>query len=153
MTLIAGLLITAFILFFFEIFVPGGILAVAGGLLLLAACAVTYTEYGIVWAVSLLIIGLVGALVLFFLEIRLIANTRFGNQFALKSTVAAKLNPTADPELVGREGVTLTILAPTGKIRLDGKTYVAKAEDGFLEKGHAVKVVRIETFKLIVART
>lgn len=153
MTLIIGLLVTAFILFFFEIFLPGGVLAVIGGLVLLAACAATYTEYGVVWAVTLLIFGLIGALLMFFLEIRLISTTRFGQQFALKSTIAAKLNPKADEALVGKEGVALTTLAPTGKVRIDAKTYVAQAEDGFLEKGHVIKVVRIETFKLIVART
>ena len=152
MTLIIGLLITAFILFFFEIFLPGGVLAVIGGLVLLSACAVTYSEYGVVWAVTMLILGMLGALVMFFLEIRLISHTRFGQQFALKSTIAAKLNPRADEALVGKEGLALTTLAPTGKIRLDDKTYVAQTEDGFLEKGHAVKVVRIETFKLIVTR-
>ena len=152
MTLIIGLLITAFILFFFEIFLPGGVLAVIGGLVLLTACALTYTEYGVVWAVTMLILGMIGALIMFFLEIRLIAHTRFGQQFALKSTIAAKLNPLADEALVGKEGLALTTLAPTGKIRLDDQTYVAQAEDGFLEKGHAVKVVRIETFKLIVTR-
>lgn len=152
MTLIIGLLVTAFILFFFEIFVPGGVLAVAGGILLLAACAVVYTDYGIVWAVTLLIGGLVAALLMFFLEIRLISNTRFGKQFALQSTIAAKLNPLADPALVGMEATTVTTLAPTGKIRVGDKTYVAQIEDGFIEKGNTVKVVRIETFKLIVAR-
>ena len=83
MSLIIGLLITAFILFFFEIFVPGGILAVAGGIMLLAASALAYTEYGVVWSVILLCGGLIGALIMFFLEIRLISHTRFGKQFAL----------------------------------------------------------------------
>ena len=59
----------------------------------------------------------------------------------------------ADEALVGRDGITQTTLAPTGKVRVDGKTYVAQSEDGFLEKGHTVKVVRIETFKLIVTRS
>ena len=153
MTLIIGLIVTAFILFFFEIFLPGGILAVIGGMVLLSACALTYTDYGIVWAVTLLIFGMLGVLLMFFLEIRLIAHTRFGQQFALKSTIAAKLNPKADEALVGRDGITQTTLAPTGKVRVDGKTYVAQTEDGFLEKGHAIKVVRIETFKVIVARS
>ena len=152
MTLIIGLLVTAFILFFFEIFLPGGVLAVIGGIILLTACAMTYSEFGITWAIALLILGLVGALIMFFLEIRLIAHTRFGRQFALKSTIAARLNPRADEALVGRSGIAQTTLAPTGKVRIDDKTYVAQAEDGFLEKGHAVKVVRIETFKLIVTR-
>ena len=80
-------------------------------------------------------------------------NAPFFVKFALKSTIAAKLNPRADEALVGKQGVALTTLAPTGKIRIDDKTHIAQSEDGFLEKGHAVKVVRIETFKVIVVRT
>jgi membrane-bound ClpP family serine protease len=148
MSLIIGLIITAFVLFFFEIFLPGGVLAVMGGILLLGASVLTYSEYGIVWAVLLLCFGLIGAM--FFLEIRFIAHSRFGKQLALKSTIAAKLNPKADEKLVGAEGVTLTILAPTGKVQIDGTVHTAQAEDGFLEKGVAVRVVRTETFKLIV---
>ena len=150
MSLIIGLLVTAFILFFFEIFLPGGVLAVLGGLLLLTASALTYVEFGLAWAVLLLCGGLVGALVMFFLEIRFIAHSRFGKQLALQSTIAAKLNPKADEKLVGAEGVTLTILAPTGKVRVDGMVHTAQAEDGYLEKGQPVRVVRTETFKLIV---
>lgn len=150
MSLIIGLIITAFVLFFFEIFLPGGVLAVMGGILLLGASALTYAEYGIVWAVLLLCFGLIGALIMFFLEIRFIAHSRFGKQLALKSTIAAKLNPKADEKLVGAEGVTLTILAPTGKVQIDGAVHTAQAEDGFLEKGLPIRVLRTETFKLIV---
>ncbi|MEX0330210.1 MAG: NfeD family protein [Puniceicoccaceae bacterium] len=152
MSLVIGLVITAFVLFFFEIFVPGGVLAVLGGVFLLAAAGVAYTEWGLVWAAALFFGGLVMALVMFFLEIRLIANTRFGQQLALKSTIAAKLNPKEDESLVGTEGVTLTILAPTGRVELGGKVYTASAEDGYLDKGVPVRVLRSETFKLIVAK-
>ncbi|MEX0325013.1 MAG: NfeD family protein [Puniceicoccaceae bacterium] len=152
MSLVIGLLLTAFVLFFFEIFVPGGVLAVLGGVFLLAAAGVAYTEWGLIWAVALFFGGLVMALIMFFLEIRLIANTRFGQQLALKSTIAAKLNPKEDESLVGTEGVTLTILAPTGRVELGGKVYTASAEDGYLEKGVPVRVLRSETFKLIVAK-
>ena len=83
MSLIIGLIITAFVLFFFEIFLPGGVLAVMGGILLLGASVLTYSEYGIVWAVLLLCFGLIGALIMFFLEIRFIAHSRFGKQLVL----------------------------------------------------------------------
>ncbi|MGA1204652.1 MAG: NfeD family protein [Opitutales bacterium] len=152
MSLIIGLVITAFILFFFEIFLPGGVLAVLGGMLLLGASALTYTEFGLAWAVLLLCGGLIAALVMFFLEIRFITHSRFGQQLALQSTIAARLNPKADDKLVGTEGVTLTILAPTGKVQVDGRIHTAQAEDGYLEKGQPVRVVRTETFKLIVTR-
>ena len=53
---------------------------------------------------------------------------------------------------MGSEGVTLTILAPTGKLQIDGKVHTAQAEDGYLEKGQPVRVFRTETFKLIVTK-
>lgn len=152
MTLVIGLAVTAFVLFFFEIFVPGGVLAILGGLFLLGASAVAYTEYGAVWGISLFFGGLVAAIVMFFLEIRLIANTRFGSQLSLKSSITARLNPIADENLVGQEGVTLTTLAPSGKVEVNGSVHTASAQSGYLEKGAPVRVLRSETFKLIVER-
>ena len=152
MSLLVGLIITAFVLFFFEIFVPGGVLAVLGGIMLLAASAVAYTEFGAIWAITVFSCGLVGALVMFFLEIRLISHTRFGRQLSLQSSISAKLNPKADENLIGKEGVTLTILAPSGKVEIEGKSYTASAQDGYLQKGVSIRVLRTETFKLIVEK-
>ena len=153
MSLIVGIIITAFVLFFFEIFLPGGVLAVVGGLLLLVASALTYQEYGLVWAAALPFFGLILALVMFFLEIKLISHTRFGRQLSLKTAISAKLNPKKDPDLVGKKGVTLTVLAPSGKVEVEGSPYTASAEEGYLEKGVPVQVLRVETFKLIVTRS
>jgi membrane-bound serine protease (ClpP class) len=153
MTLIVGLVITAFVLFFFEIFLPGGVLAVIGGILLLTASALAYTEFGPAWAALLFFGGLIGALVMFFLEIRFISRSRFGRQLSLQTSISAQLNPRDDEKLVGTEGVTLTILAPSGKVELDGRIYTASAQSGFLEKGVPVRVIRSETFKLIVEKT
>lgn len=152
MSLIIGLVVTAFVLFFFEIFLPGGVLAVAGGLMLLAGSVLAYNELGLAWAVLIFCFGLIGALIMFFLEIRFISRSRFGKQLALQSTVSAKLNPMDDEKLVGMEGATLTILAPSGKVEIEGRPYTAKAEEGFLDKGVPVRVLRTETFKLIVER-
>jgi len=152
MSLMIGLIVTAFVLFFFEIFLPGGVLAVIGGILMLAAAAVAYTELGFAWAVAVFFAGLIGALALFFAEIHFISRTRFGKQLSLRSTIAAQLNPKADEKLIGQDGVTLTILAPTGRVQIGGTTYTASAEGGFIEKGVPVHVLRSETFKLIVER-
>lgn len=152
MTLIVGLLLTAFILFFFEIFLPGGVLAVIGGILLLVAASLTYTEFGLIAAIGVLIGGLVGALTMFFVEIRFISNSRFGNQLSLKQSIDAKVNQQPREKLVGCEGVTLTTLAPSGRVEIDGEVRTAYSEDGFLEKDTPVKVLRSSPFHLIVVR-
>lgn len=153
MSLIIGLIITAFVLFFFEIFLPGGILAVLGGLMLLAAAAVSYDEFGLAVAVAILFFGLLGALVMFFLEIKFISKTRFGRQLSLRSVISGSMNPLKDKNLITKEGVTLTVMAPSGKVEIEGIPYTAAAEEGFLDKGVPIRVLRVETFKIIVTRT
>jgi membrane-bound ClpP family serine protease len=152
MSLIIALVVTAFILFFFEIFLPGGVLAVIGGMLLLTGSFLTYSEYGLLPALLLAVGGTVAALLLFFIEIRFIANTRFGEQLSLRRTISARLNPGPKENLAGQKGVALTTLAPTGKVEVNDVAYTAACEDGYLEKGTPVVVVRHAPFKLIVAK-
>jgi membrane-bound ClpP family serine protease len=152
MTLIIGLIVTAFVLFFFEIFLPGGVLAVIGGMFLLLASILAYQELGLLWALGIFFSGMIGALVLFFLEIRFISKTSFGRQLSLQSSISARLNPVQGENPEGAEGVTLTVMAPTGKVEVKGTPYTAVAEDGFLEKGVPIRVIRSETFKIIVTR-
>jgi membrane-bound serine protease (ClpP class) len=152
MSLIVGLLVTAFVLFFFEIFLPGGVLAVIGGVLLLIASALSYTEYGLLVALLILFGGLLGALGLFFVEVRFIANSRFGEQLSLQRSIDSKVSWGTSDDLVNREGVTLTTLAPSGKVQIDGETYTAHAEDGYLSKDTPVTVLRNTPFHLIVSK-
>ena len=48
-------------------------------------------------------------------------------------------------QMVGKSGIASTVLRPSGKVRIDGVVYDAVSEDGFIEKGQAVKVLRYET--------
>ncbi len=152
MSVLIGLIVIAFALFFFEIFMPGGILALIGGVLLIIASILAYDQLGLTWAIIIFAAGPLGALLMFFLEIKFLSSTRMGKQLSLKSAISSQLNPRADENLVGQEGVTLTILAPSGKVLVDGQTHTAAVVDGFLDKGVPVRVVRTETFKLIVEK-
>lgn len=152
MTLLAGLIILAFVLFFFEIFLPGGILAIAGGILLLAASGLAWVELGPIWGILLLIGGVLGALLLFFLEIKFISGTRFGNQIRLQTAITSSVHAVPDEDLVGKDGVALTTLAPSGKVQINGRTHVAAAQEGFIQRGVAISVLRTSAFKLIVTK-
>jgi len=54
--------------------------------------------------------------------------------------------------LVGKTGITETPLRPSGSIIIDGNTYDARAEYGFIEQGQAIKVTRFETNQLHVVK-
>jgi membrane-bound ClpP family serine protease len=51
---------------------------------------------------------------------------------------------------VGDKGVTLSRLAPMGKVLVNGEEYEAKYRDGFLDRGVDVVVVEIEGNVLII---
>lgn len=53
-------------------------------------------------------------------------------------------------QLVGKEGITVTILRPAGKIEIDGTQYDAVAKRGVIERDTPIKVVGFENSQLVV---
>lgn len=56
-------------------------------------------------------------------------------------------------ELTGKTGVATTVLRLSGKVQVDGKYYDAVSEDGFIDKGTKVKIIRYETGQLYVVKS
>jgi membrane-bound serine protease (ClpP class) len=52
--------------------------------------------------------------------------------------------------LVGKDGITATVLRPSGKVIIDGNYYDGVSESGFIEKGVKVNVVRFENAQVYV---
>ncbi len=57
-----------------------------------------------------------------------------------------------EAKLVGKKGVASTVLRPSGKVNVEGVVYDAISEDGFVEKGTEVKVVKYETGQIHVSK-
>lgn len=55
-------------------------------------------------------------------------------------------------KLIGCTGVSGTVLRPSGKVILNNQSYDAVSEEGFIEKGTEVKVVRYEQGQLYVVK-
>lgn len=155
MSMILTLLVIAFLLFFFEIFAPGGILALVGAIVVLWASGLAFVEFGFFGAIGIFLIGALGGIALFFLEIYLIQRTGMGRQLSLGTAITSQTNPVTveSRNLVGKHGVTLTRLAPAGKVRIDGQSHTALSRGSYLEEGVDVRVVRAETFNLIVEKS
>ncbi len=86
---------------------------------------------------------------------RLFTTTTFG-QLALSKTqdadkgyTAATLDYTA---MIGKKGVSRTILRPAGKIEIGGDLFDAVALTSYIEKGQAVKVVDYRNAQLVVKK-
>lgn len=55
-------------------------------------------------------------------------------------------------DLVGKEGVTKTVMRPSGKIEIDGKWYDAVALDGYIDRDEAIYVEKHESYNLFVRK-
>lgn len=58
--------------------------------------------------------------------------------------------PIENKELVGKLGTSTTILRPSGKVLVDGVVYDAVAQEGYIEKGVSVRVLKFETGQIYV---
>jgi membrane-bound serine protease (ClpP class) len=55
--------------------------------------------------------------------------------------------------LVGKTGITISFLRPSGKVTIDGKAYSANAESGFIETGKEIVVSRFDGLNIWVRET
>ena len=153
MSTIIGLLVAAFVLVFFEVILPGGILGIIAALCVILASWFAGAEYGagigvLTYAGSSAAIG-----ILVFIEFKLLARTSLGSAFFLKSSVTGHSNiAPAEAAIIGREGIALTRLNPSGKVAIDGQSYEAHSQDGYIEADQLILVVAQDNFKLIIKK-
>jgi membrane-bound serine protease (ClpP class) len=149
-TLIISLIVVALLLFFLEIFAPGGVLGFMGACSLIAAAVLAYDTMGILGSMSIVGGGIMAGFVLFFVEINVLTKTKFGKRIQHHDQQTAQTVPVGRPELVGKTGQALTTMAPTGKVRISNETFEAAANSGLINKNATIEVVRSEHLKLIV---
>ncbi len=144
---VVGVLALGFILLFLEIFVPGGVLGVIGGLLTIYACYLAF-DLSAAWGSGAVLLSVVVAVTV----LRLVAHSRVGKRLVLGDVGASdwKAAEAALAELVGREGRTLTPLRPAGLVEIDGRRVDVVADSEFLGAGVAVRVVEVEGNRVVV---
>jgi membrane-bound serine protease (ClpP class) len=136
-----------------EVFMPGAILGIIGGLSMAAGCVVAFDQFGVAGglvatAVAALLLGL-----MLVVEFVLLPRTRLGRKMFVQSTVAAKSQPEVAPDgSIGREATALTTLAPSGYVSVDGHRYEAFCASGHAPVGTVLKVTGRDTFRLIVTK-
>lgn len=155
MTLIILLFALGILLLVVEVIVPGGILGVIGGLMMIGGSVLAFMEYGTGGGTLAVTLALALALLAFFLEIRILSKTRLGKRAFLTSQVtgvSAALGREAR-ELIGQAAEALTMLSPSGYVRVNGRRYEAFCQSGQVPAGTALEVIDADNFRLIVALT
>lgn len=141
------------ILLAFEVIVPGAILGMIAGALLLGGVAVAFVEHGPSGGLLALAAAVAAVAAVLYFELRILPRTRLGKRMFLKNAIdGASQPPVADrpSDVIGRDAVAITALGPTGVVEVGGRRYEARCESGFATEGSRLRVTRVETFQLVV---
>ncbi len=150
MSIIITLIIVALVLVAFEVILPGGILGGIAALCVIVAMILTHIDYGIWYAVLVFAVSSILILALILIEFKVLKSTSLGSSFFLKETVTGHSGPTTEVSLIGKNGQTLTRLNPSGKVTIDGKSYEAVSQDGYIEAKQEITIVAQRNFNLTV---
>lgn len=145
------LTLVGFLLLASEVFVPGMVLGLLGGVCLLAAAGVSYVAFGLLTGTLTLVgvavatgAGFVGWMFAF-------PHTPMGRRFLLKTHLDAD-GKDAGERLLGQEGVAFTVLRPAGTALIGGRKVDVVSENDFIEPGSPIRVVREEGLRILVRK-
>ncbi len=150
-TLYWSLLISGVLLLGIEIFLPGGIVGAIGLLAAVGAMLLGFTVFswrGGLLSAALIIIG-IGLFVALLLKV--FPGTRMGRRLTLEADGRqVKSGNAAMKDLVGAEGVALSILRPSGMAVIQGRRRDVMAEGAWIDPGTPVRVVGVHGNTLMV---
>ncbi len=140
----------AFVLFVLEVFVPGGILGISGGVCLLVACGFAVAAFGPAYGSLTALLLILGTLCGFMFWLMKMPDSRIGKRFSLQTAIQEV--ETVDPHApkAGDSGRAETDLRPGGFARLNGKKTDVVAVTGYIEKDSEIEVVEVHGSRVVV---
>jgi membrane-bound ClpP family serine protease len=152
MTAIIILFLAGILLLAIEVFVPGMIVGIIGGLSILAGVLTAFNLYGSGGGLIALLCGGVLLGMTLYLEFVVLPKTKLAKALSMQTTVEGTSQPAvADLSTVlNQQGETITPLSPSGYINVQGRRYEAFSQSGYLAKGVTVRVTGLDNFRLIV---
>ncbi len=138
-----------------EMLIPGfGIAGLSGGAAVIAGLIVSSSSFGAaMFSLGLIVIVLCIAAVIVFKLV--FGKRRKSSALVLDESIKGGSTELCDPsaaELVGKEGVALSALRPSGIAMINGKRLDVLAEGEFVGKGEAVVVTDVQGLHISVAR-
>ncbi len=139
------------ILICFELFLPGGVVGTIGALIVFATI-LFQTEGVLAFCSVLFIVTLVTGILLYLLW-KLLPKNKLNETLFLKTSLTKQegFSTAKDrQDYLGKEGVSKSVLRPSGKIEIGEEVLDAQSENTYIAQNKAVKVIAVEGNKLIV---
>ena len=140
------------VLLILELFVPGGILGIIGGALMIisllfAGESVTHMAYSIIIAMFIAVVGMVVIMKLFGKKLHVF------NKLVLKDATTTEEGYVSNEnriDLIGKLGVAQTPMRPAGVIVIDNERIDAVSNGSFIDKGKEIEVIKVEGSRIVV---
>lgn len=153
-----GLCVAGLIAIVVEFFVPaGGLVGLLGFGSIIAGIVLSFVNYGTTVG-TIFLVGAVlvtpGVIALYF---RFFPGSFVGRWLILgggqrrEEGFRSYTTPVYE-DLVGKEGLSLTILRPSGMVQIDGKKFSVVTSGDFIDSGETVQVVRVEGSRIVVKK-
>ncbi|MBW2509798.1 MAG: NfeD family protein [Deltaproteobacteria bacterium] len=147
-TVIIVVLVIGFLLLFTEVaVVPGfGVAGILGVLALGAGAVAAWTELGPFWG------GVTGgvSVVAAFIMLLWLPKSRAGRKMVLEHSQAHAASQKDRRELLGRRGVTVTPLRPSGRVRFGSDEVDVVTEGEYIDRQQEVEVMTVEGARVVV---
>jgi len=139
------------LLVFLEFYTPSGILATGGAIFLVAAIATfIMSSSSVLASVIFVLITLILIYLVCYFALNRIKKSADKNTFYLSKDQEGYLSSHFDSSLIGKRGVTLSDLGPSGHILVEGKRVQAISRSGYIDRGKDVEIIGGEGARLIV---
>ena len=154
MSLLIAIFAVGIVLLALEIVTPGPLCGIAGAICMVLGVVKAFALFGATGGAVAVLLALGALAAVIYLEFVWLPRSRLMKSIA----VGAAGEGTSQPELarsedvVGRDGVAQTVLAPTGFVMVDGRRYEAYCQTGHMEAGERLRVVGLDNFRLLVSK-
>ena len=143
-------LLLGMILIIVEVFLPGfGLPGLSGIAMVGAGIVLTGMHFGAPMAVGVLLVVIAILAVLISWVLRQVVHGKTKTDLFLKEKGEYELHEDMQI-LVGKTGVTTSVLRPAGIGDFDGVRLNVVTEGGFIEKGVPIQIVRVDGSKIVV---
>lgn len=152
MSLIILLFSIGLVLLALEVIVPGGILGIIGSLVLFAGCVCSFFILGTTQGLIAIAIALSAGILIFYIQFKVLPNTRFGKRFFLKREISGSANSFEENtrDLIGKTATSVTVLSPSGYVEVNGNSYEAVSQSGQIPKNTELLITAANSFQLTV---
>ena len=156
MTVIVVLTIVGIVAILLELLLLGVVLGVLGVVALIVASIQVFNDYGATPGLLFTFSAFAVTLVAFLLWMKYFDKLPFGKSFILHEAVGGEdgsgdKSVGTDPAIVGKRGITVTDLQPSGRARIDGERHDVVAESGAIDKDTEIEVIAINPIPVVRA--